>query len=223
MRVLLVEDDGELRRYLTRRLRTEGFAVDEADGLAAADDALSIYPYDCVILDRILPEGDALDHLDDWRAEGLAHPVLVMTAMKADDEVVAGLAAGAADYVTKPFHFDELIARVRAVCRRRPRWSRPEPERWADLELDRATGVVQRQGVMLPLTPKEVALLGALIDANGAVVDRRRLIERCWDSHAHLASNAINVHIHSLRRKLGDPPLIRTMRGGYKLDDPTSG
>jgi DNA-binding response OmpR family regulator len=220
MRVLLLEDDGDLRHVVARRLRKEGFAVDEAARLVDAAEALRLHEYDCLVFDRLVPDGDALDLIARQRddADDLMAPVLFLSARSALDERVAGFAAGADDYVTKPFALAELSARVRALCRRRGDL-RPSLERWGDLALDRAQRAVRRDGVLLALTPKEFALLEVLVDARGAVVSREELIDRCWDEQVDMFSNAVNVHIASLRRKLGPPPLIGTVRGGgYALD-----
>ncbi|MGH9213142.1 MAG: response regulator transcription factor [Acidimicrobiales bacterium] len=218
MRVLLLEDDANVRAMVGKRLRREGFAVDEVDRIDEADDVLRIQDYDCLVFDRMVADGDALDLVLEQRAGGNATPVLFLTARDDVPERVAGFEAGGDDYVTKPFELSELTVRVQALCRRGSR-VRPTIERSGDLEVDRAARVVRRGDVLLPLTPKEFSLLELLVDAAGAVVSRAELIDRCWDEHADVFSNAVNVHIASLRRKLGDPPLIRTVRGGgYALD-----
>lgn len=218
MRVLLLEDDPDLRAVVGKRLRRQGFAVDEVARLGAAHDVLRLHHYDCLIFDRVVPGGDALELVQEQRAGGNATPVLFLTARGDVSERVAGFEAGGDDYVTKPFALSELAARVHALCRRGPQ-VRPTIERIGDLEVDRAARVVRREGVLLDLAPKEFALLELLADAAGAVVSRGELIDRCWDEHADVFSNSVNVHIGTLRRKLGDPPLIRTVRGGgYALD-----
>jgi two-component system copper resistance phosphate regulon response regulator CusR len=219
MRVLLLEDDGDLRHVVARRLRKEGFAVDEVARLADATEALRLHEYDCLVFDRMVPDGDAIDLLMKARHnDDDATPVLLVSARGAVSERVAGFAAGADDYVTKPFELIELSARVRALCRRRG-GLRPSREHLGDLVVDRAARAVRRGGVLLSLTPKEFALLEVLVDARGAVVSREELIDRCWDERVDMFSNAVNVHIAALRRKLGPPPLIETVRGGgYALD-----
>jgi DNA-binding response OmpR family regulator len=217
MRVLVLEDDAELRRPVTWRLRRDGFAVDEVDRLADADDAVRMRDYDCVVADRMVPDGDALDLVACWRTDGLATMVLFLTARHEPSERVAGLDVGD-DYLTKPFDLDELAARVRALCRRR---GRPQPAivRVGDVDIDRARREVRRRGVRVPLTPKELSILEALVDEPGVVVSAEQLIERCWDDRADLFSRSITVHLSALRRKLGDPPIIRTVRGvGYAVD-----
>jgi len=220
MRVLLLEDDHDLRHVVARRLRKEGFAVDEAARLVDAEEALRLHEYDCLVFDRLVPDGDALELVARQRddEDATAAPVLFLTARGAVADRVAGFAAGADDYVTKPFELTELSARVRALCRRR-RGLRPSRVRRGDLVVDRAQRAARRAGVLLSLTPKEFALLEVLVDAQGAAVSREELIDRCWDERADMFSNAVNVHIAALRRKLGPPPLIETVRGGgYALD-----
>ena len=219
MRVLLLEDDRQLRIVLARRLRKEGFAVDEAARLVDAEEALRLHEYDCLVFDRLVPDGDALELVARHRDHdiGIA-PVLFLSARGAVADRVAGFAAGGDDYVTKPFELSELSARVRALCRRRG-GVRPSLARCGDLVVDRALRAVRRDGVLLSLTPKEFALLEVLVDARGTAVSREELIDRCWDERADMFSNAVNVHIAALRRKLGPPPLIETVRGGgYALD-----
>ncbi|HEV7758902.1 MAG TPA: response regulator transcription factor [Acidimicrobiales bacterium] len=219
MRVLLLEDDGDLRHVLARRLRKEGFAVDEASRLVEAAEALRLHEYDCLVFDRLVPDGDALDLVARQRHDDFdVAPVLFLSARSAVADRIAGFAAGADDYVTKPFELTELSARVRALCRRRG-GLRPSLERCGDLVVDRALRAVRRGGVLLSLTPKEFSLLEVLVDARGTAVSREELIDRCWDERADMFSNAVNVHIAALRRKLGPPPLIETVRGGgYALD-----
>lgn len=218
MRVLLLEDDPDVRAMVGRRLRRTGFAVDEVGRLDDARDVLRLNSYDCLVFDRLVPDGDALDLVQRQRADGDATPVLFLTARGELAERMAGFEAGGDDYVTKPFELSELAARVQALCRRGAQVRRTV-EQIGDLAVDRAARAVRRRGVLLDLTPKEFALLELLADAAGAVVSRTELIDRCWDEHADVFSNSVNVHIATLRRKLGDPPLIRTVRGGgYALD-----
>ena len=218
MRVLLLEDDGDLRHVLARRLRKEGFAVDEASRLVEAAESLRLHEYDCLVFDRLVPDGDALDLVARQRHDDFdVAPVLFLSARSAVADRIAGFAAGADDYVTKPFELTELSARVRALCRRRG-GLRPSLERCGDLVVDRALRAVRRGGVLLSLTPKEFALLEVLVDARGTAVSREELIDRCWDERADMFSNAVNVHIAALRRKLGSE-IIRTRRGeGYIID-----
>jgi two-component system copper resistance phosphate regulon response regulator CusR len=157
---------------VARRLRKEGFAVDEVACLVDATEALRLHEYDCLVFDRMVPDGDAVDLVNEARQhDDDVTPVLLLSARDAVAERVAGFAAGADDYVTKPFELTELAARVRALCRRRG-GLRPSRERCGDLVVDRALRAVRRAGVLLSLTPKEFALLEVLVDARGAVVSR---------------------------------------------------
>jgi len=217
MRVLIVEDDPDLRNGVAAALRKRGFAVDEADDLATAELQLGVNTYDCLVLDRMLPSGDALDLLEDVRRDGLATPALFLTARDAVTDRVAGFEAGGDDYLVKPFAMDELLARVSSLSRRAAD-VRPAVLQVGDLELDAARREVRRAGVLLSLRAKEFAVLELLVARAGEVVTRSDLIEACWDELNDPLSNVIDVHIAKLRRILGDPPLIETMRGvGYRL------
>ncbi|MGQ0802808.1 MAG: response regulator transcription factor [Actinomycetota bacterium] len=222
MRVLLVEDEAELRDSLTRRLRASGIAVDEAPDLGEAQAAVGVNEYDCLVLDRMLPGGDALELVTALRGRGHSVPALFLTARDTVDDRVAGFEAGGDDYLVKPFAVEELIARVHSLCRRSAT-ARPARVCIEDLELDAARREVRRGGVLLPLTAKELAILELLAASPGAVVTRTRIIEHCWDEHTDPLSNVVEVHMASLRRKLGAPDLIRTVRGeGYLLDAPAA-
>jgi DNA-binding response OmpR family regulator len=219
VRILVVEDDHELRGSVVRRLRKDGFAVDEASDVADAIHAASVSDYDCFVLDRVLPGGDALELLSGLRGDAPSTPVLFMTCRDTVEERVAGFEAGGDDYLVKPFAMDELLARVRSLCRRHRRSVRAPVVRLGDLELDSPRREVRRRGVLLPLTAKEFAILELLAETPGVVVSRSHIIEHCWDDHADPLSNVVDVHVASVRRKLGVPPLIRTVRGaGFILD-----
>ena len=221
--MLLVEDQADLRDAIARRLRAVGHGVDVADTIASAGEMIVIHAYDVVILDRLLPDGDTVASLQTWRRRGLATPVLFLTSLDRVEDRVAGLEAGADDYLVKPFAMDELLARVRAIGRRGVSL-RPSVLRVADLEFDVARHEVRRGGILLPLRPKELAVLELLLIHAGQVVRRSDLIEHCWDEYADPFSNVEEVVIASLRRKLGPPPLIRTVRGaGYLLEDGAAG
>ena len=221
--MLLVEDQADLRDAIARRLRAVGHGVDVADTIASAGEMIVIHAYDVVILDRLLPDGDTVASLQTWRRRGLAAPVLFLTSLDRVEDRVAGLEAGADDYLVKPFAMDELLARVRAIGRRGVSM-RPSVLRVADLEFDVARHEVRRGGILLPLRPKELAVLELLLIHAGQVVRRSDLIEHCWDEYADPFSNVEEVVIASLRRKLGPPPLIRTVRGaGYLLEDGAAG
>lgn len=218
MRVLVVEDEDEMRGSIARRLRGEGFAVDEAADFGEARQAIGVSEYDCLVLDRLLPGGDALNLLVELRGAGEGTPALFLTSRDTVGDRVAGFEAGGDDYLVKPFAMEELTARVQSLCRR-ARSARPTVVQVGELEIHSARREVRRDGVLLPLTSKEFAILELLAESVGAVVSRSRIIEHCWDEHTDPLSNVVEVHVASLRRKLGDPPLIRTLRGaGYLLD-----
>lgn len=219
MKVLLVEDDRELRGAVSRRLRASGFAVDDVDDLPDARVFIEVNHYDCLVLDRTVPSGDSLDLLAELRSEDRRVPALFLTARDAVEDRVAGFEAGGDDYLVKPFAMDELVARVRTLCRRAER-AAPTVLFLGDLELDQARAEVRRNSVLMPLTSKEFCVLSLLAASPGMVVSRTELIEHCWDEMTDPLSNTVDVHIASLRRKLGRPQLIHTVRGtGYILEE----
>jgi DNA-binding response OmpR family regulator len=213
----VVEDDADVRGAVVGALRSVGFAVDQAADWSQADLSLSVNEYDCLVLDRMLPEGDSAGQLARRRRAGLAVPALMLTALDTERDRVGGFEAGADDYVSKPFSTAELEMRVRALCRRGGT-ATPPVLRYADVDLDVARREVRRAGVLLTLTPKELAVLEVLLSRYPSVVSRSALIEHCWDEAADPASNVVDVIVGQLRRKLGEPPLIGTVRGaGYVL------
>ncbi|WP_019929930.1 response regulator transcription factor [Nocardia sp. BMG111209] len=212
MRILVCEDDPELRAEVVAGLRGAGLAVDAAGDLADADLKTSVNDYDCLVVDRGLPDGDGLELIRAHREAGGRTPVLILTARDTLADRLDGFADGADDYLVKPFALDELTARVRALCRRRDRPAAAHV-RVHDLAVDRSRRRVQRAGILLTLTPKEFGVLELLVDRAGAVVTRTELIECCWDEMAEPASNVVDAVIVQLRRKLGAPPLIETVRG----------
>ncbi len=218
MRVLVIDDDDGLREGVIASLRASGFAGDGAATLPAARGLLGSHRYDCLVLDRMLPGGDGLRLLAE-RGGGDGEPaVLVLTARDSIRDRVEGFERGADDYLVKPFAMVELIARVRRLCRRREAIA-PPTLRAADLELDTARREVRRAGVLLTLTAKEYAVLELLLSRAGAAVSREELIEHCWDELTVPMSNAVDVVVSQLRRKLGEPPLIATVRSlGYRID-----
>jgi len=221
MRILVVEDDRKVATFISRGLEEEGFAVDVLhDGNEAGEQALCV-DYDAAILDLMLPGRSGLQVLRDLRARKAELPVLVLTARDSLDERVAGLDAGADDYMVKPFALAEVSARLRALLRRgQPREVRL---RVADLELDPIKRIVTRGTRRIELRPKEYALLEFLMRHSDRPVTRSLLIEHIWDIHFDSISNVVEVHINALRNKIdrGEPvPLIHTVRGvGYMLTD----
>jgi DNA-binding response OmpR family regulator len=214
--VLVVEDQVELADDIGEGLRDRGFGADVAyDGAEGIEKAL-LYDYDVVVLDRDLPHvhGDAVcatlvSSASDAR-------ILMLTAATMVDDRVHGLNLGADDYLTKPFAFEELVARIHALARRAP--STPPVVRRGDLVVDRARRQVSRAGRPVSLTRKELGLLEELLAADGAVVSAEQLLERVWDEHADPFSRTVTVTVGRLRRKLGEPDPIETVIGaGYRL------
>ena len=216
MRILLVEDDAMIGESVVSGLAGEGHAIDWVRDGVAAETAVATTPYALVLLDLGLPKRSGLEVLKSLRARKLDLPVLVMTARDTVRDRVAGLDAGADDYLIKPFDLDELSARVRALLRRASGRAEPLVERGA-LVLNPATHEVRWHGEALDISGREFALLAALAERPGAVISRAQLEEKLYGWNESIGSNAVEVHIHNLRRKLGDDA-IRTVRGlGYRL------
>lgn len=220
MRILLVEDDDTLASLIARGLRAQAYAVDHArDGNAAVTEA-SITPYDAIILDVGLPTRDGLSVCAELRRRGSHARVLMLTARDTVPDRVAGLDAGADDYLTKPFDFEELLARLRALLRRRGEVL-PTALVVGDLTLDTRGQTATRAGTPLALTTKEYSLLEFLARNAGRVVSRAEISDHVWDDHYDPVSNLIESYINRLRRKVDRPgvsPLIHTRRGaGYIL------
>ena len=220
MRVLIVEDDAELARILA-----DGFAEHHVDSVLAADveagrQRAVLGAHDVIVLDVMLPGGSGFDLCAALRGRGLTTPILMLTARDAVDDRVRGLEAGADDYLTKPFAFRELLARVKALARRRPAIA-PAVHRVADLEVDLASRRVTRSGRSITLTAKEFALLEFFVAHAGAVVDRAAITAHVWDENHDPFTNVLEVLIRRLRRKIDDaydPKLIHTLRGaGYRF------
>jgi len=220
MRILLVEDERSSARLIAKGLREQSHAVDVVgDGSSAIQQAGAV-AYDAVILDVMLPVKSGFEVCRELRAAGNAVPVLMLTARDAVDDRIAGLDAGADDYLTKPFHFGELHARLRALQRRRLLPILPEHFECGRVSLNTRTREARVDGQRLDLTAREYALLEYLCRKAGAVVPREELAEHVWDGRYDPCSNVIEVYIQRLRRKIdrGEPSFIRTRRGaGYQL------
>ena len=220
MRVLLVEDDRELTEILTRGFREHHIEVVAAPDFAEGLRRAALGQYAVIILDVMLPGGDGFDLCKRIRAKGITTPILMLTARGAVEDRVAGLEAGADDYLAKPFAFRELLARVRALSRRQPAL-KEEKKVIADLEIDLRAREVRRGGEAITLTSKEWELLQLLAEKEGAVVTRAEITERVWDENHDPFTNVLEVLVRRLRRKIDDgfePKLIHTVRGaGYRF------
>ena len=220
MRILVVEDDPAAAAVLSKGLREHTYAVDvAADGSTALEQA-SINDYDLIVLDVLMPGINGLEVCRRLRAEGIAAPILMLTARGEPDQRVEGLDVGADDYLAKPYHFPELLARVRALLRRGPALT-PSVLSFHDLTVDTRARRVERAGRAIALTTKEYALLEYLLRRQGEVVGRADIAEHVWDDSFDPMSNLIEVYIQRLRRKIDDAhpvKLIHTQRGaGYSL------
>jgi two-component system OmpR family response regulator len=219
MRVLVVEDESRLAEHVASALREAGYAVDVASDGERGDFLAQTERYDAVVLDLGLPRIDGLSLLDRWRRAGLTMPVLVLTARGSWHEKVQGIDAGADDYVAKPFHVEEVIARVRALIRRAAGHAASEL-RCGPLTLDVARARVSIDGAPIKLTSHELRLLSYLMHHRGRVVGQAELIEHIYAQSFERDSNTVEVFIARLRRKLG-AECIRTVRGlGYCIEDP---
>jgi two-component system, OmpR family, response regulator len=221
MRVLVIEDDQEAAAFLIKGLRESGYVVDHAtdgqEGLVMAEGG----NYDVLIVDRMLPCTDGLTIVSTLRRKGDPTPVLILSALGQVDDRVRGLRAGGDDYLTKPYAFSELLARLEALLRR-PRGAAQETRlKVGDLEMDLLTREVRRAGRPIPLQPREFRLLECLMRHSGQVVTRTMLLEKVWGYHFDPQTNVIDVHVSRLRQKVDkgfDTPLLHTVRGaGYSL------
>jgi two-component system copper resistance phosphate regulon response regulator CusR len=220
IRILVVEDEVELADFVVRGLREEGFHVEHAADARQACDSLQGTSWDLAVLDWRLPGDDGLSVLRAYRSNGGAVPVLFLTARDAIADRVRALDSGADDYLCKPFAFDELLARVRALLRRRERTPELTLTR-GDVQINLATHRASRAGHALDLTAKEFALLAFFVRHPGEVLSRTRIYDHVWDENFDGLSNTLEVHVMELRRKLEarGPRLIHTLRGqGYLFD-----
>jgi DNA-binding response OmpR family regulator len=216
MRVLLIEDDELIAHGILAGLRAHGMTVDVAKTAARAKAAVAASQWDMAVLDLGLPDEDGMSLLKEWRIKGVLLPVLVLTARDAIGDRVAGLHAGADDYLLKPFDLDELVARLHAVQRRAAGRSNNVIE-CGEVRLDPVSGDVSFRGQPVMLSRRELSLLSALMRAPGRILSGDQLKDRLYDFSDEIESNALNVHIHHLRRKLG-ADTIETVRGlGYRF------
>jgi DNA-binding response OmpR family regulator len=220
MRVLVIEDDRKAARLLAKGLQEEGFVVDVAATGEDGEESAAVNEYDVIVLDWRLPGKDGLAVCRALRAQDVSTPILMLTARDGIADRVNGLRTGADDYLTKPFAFDELLARITALLRR-SRVAQPAVLKVGDLTLDPARRRVTRAGVLVSLTPKEYAILEVLVRNAGEVVSRTRLAERVWDEASDVLDNLVDAHVSHLRKKIDREArvqLVHTIRGvGYRL------
>jgi two-component system, OmpR family, response regulator len=224
MRILLVEDDQRIVDFVQRGLKAEGYSVEVAgnglDALALSNEG----QFQVIILDLGLPDLNGLEVCEQLRSKGIDTPILMLTARDTVQDKVAGLRSGSDDYMTKPFAFEELLARIEALVRRRGGEIKQESRELqiADLVLNGETHEVRRGETLIDLTPKEFALLECFMRMPGKVLSRTRILEQVWGYSADPLTNVVDVYIRQLRRKIDDDfdlKLLKTVRGfGYKLD-----
>ena len=224
MRILIIEDDIEAASYLIKGLKEAGHASDHAADGDSGYEMAAKGGYDILIVDRMLPRRDGLSIIEQLRHDQDETPVLILSALGEVDDRVTGLRAGGDDYLTKPYAFSELLARIEVMARRRNPGEVETVYRLADLELDRLSHSVKRAGETILLQPREFRLLEYLMKNAGQVVTRTMLLENVWDYHFDPQTNVIDVHISRLRSKIDkgfEPALLQTVRGsGYSLREP---
>ncbi|PTX92669.1 response regulator transcription factor [Opitutus sp. ER46] len=221
MKILIIEDNDKVGRFVERALVEQAYTVRLVGTAAAARDALADSPYDALILDLSLPDGDGLVLLREWRASGFDEPVLILSARDAVEDRIQGLNLGADDYLPKPFSVDELIARVRSLLRRQGTAPRAVILEHRGVTLDLLARTAQLDGQPIELTNREFALLELFLQNPRRVLTRTMIAEKIWDASYDLGTNLIDVYVRRLRQKFDRPgvePLIRTIRGtGYQL------
>jgi DNA-binding response OmpR family regulator len=220
MRILIVEDDGRVGQFLERSLSEVAYSGTLVRTCAAARDALAESPYDAIVLDIGLPDGDGLQLLRDWRAAGFNEPVLILSARDALQDRVRGLNLGADDYLAKPFSFEELLARLRSLFRRQGGKKTTVFEH-RGIRFDLLARTVEVDGRRVDLTAREFSLLELFMQNRGRVLTRTMIAEKVWDSHSDLDTNLLDVYMRRLRKKLestAEKPLFKTVRGvGYEM------
>ncbi len=222
MRILIIEDEPSLLKSISRRLREEGYSVDTAEDGEDGQELIEVVEYDCIILDIMLPVINGLAVLKHIRNKGIKIPVLLLTAKDAIEDKVKGLDLGADDYLTKPFSFDELLARIRALLRRQNE-SKETTLKAVDLILDTVSHTVSRGGNDIELTAKEYAILEYMLRNKGRLLTRSQIADHVWNYDFEGNSNIVDVYIRYLRKKIDDDfdsKLLHTVRGsGYMLKE----
>ena len=221
MKILIVEDERRVARFIERALQEQAYTVRVADRCAAARDLLADSPFDAIVLDLGLPDGDGLELLREWRASGFNEPVLILSARDAVGDRIRGLNLGADDYLPKPFSIDELVARLRSLLRRHATGPRSTVLEHGGVRLDLLARTATAYGRPVELTSREFALLELFLQHPRRVLTRTLIAEKIWDASYDLETNLIDVYVRRLRQKLDPPegePFIRTVRGsGYQL------
>lgn len=221
MKILIVEDEKRVGRFIERALQEQSYTVRLVETCAGARDALADEPFDAVVLDLGLPDGDGLALLREWRASGFNEPVLILSARDAVEDRIRGLNIGADDYLPKPFSVDELVARLRSLLRRQTTGPRATVLEHHGVRLDLLARVATVHGRPVELTSREFALLELFLQNPRRVLTRTLIAEKIWDAAYDLETNLIEVYVRRLRQKLEQPkgePFIRTVRGaGYQL------
>ncbi|WP_415910110.1 response regulator transcription factor [Oleiharenicola sp. Vm1] len=221
MKILVVEDERKVGRFVENALTEQAYTVTLVDTAAAARDALAETPYDAVVLDLGLPDGDGLDLLQEWRGAGFNEPVLILSARDAVEDRIRGLNLGADDYLPKPFSVDELVARIRSLLRRQATGPRATVLEHGGVKLDLLSRTAEVGGQAVELTTREFALLELFLLNPRRVLTRTLIAEKVWEASYDLETNLIDVYVRRLRRKFerpGGPPFIKTVRGtGYQL------